>query len=302
MSDSQNLEDRSPPPSHVAWPLQACAACKALLDVSERDPLEKLSCPHCGTEVVVSGQIDHFTIVEMAGRGGMGVVYRAYDPGLDRYVALKLLRKDHSADAKLIAQLETEAAITASINDPNVVRVYATGTDRGRFYLAMELVDKGSLDDLIKLQGRVAEAQILSVGIQIARGLRAAQQHGLIHRDVKPGNILFADAQTAKIVDFGLAIFQEQEATVRGEIWGTPYYVAPEKLDQQPKDFRSDMYSLGGTLFHAPAGRPPFEAENASLVALKHLKNRPVSLQAFAPWVSTPTAHIINRTLAKNPA
>jgi serine/threonine protein kinase len=252
--------------------------------------------------VIVSSQIDHFTIVEVAGRGGMGVVYKAYDPGLDRYVALKLLRKDHSADAKLIAQLETEAAITASINDPNVVRVYATGTDRGRFYLAMELVDKGSLDDLIKLQGRVAEAQVLSVGIQIARGLRAAQQHGLIHRDVKPGNILFADAQTAKIVDFGLAIFQEQEATVRGEIWGTPYYVAPEKLDQQPEDFRSDMYSLGGTLFHALAGRPPFEAENASLVALKHLKNQPVSLQAFAPWVSGPTAHIINRTLAKNPA
>src|SRR4029434_2248260 len=159
----------------------------------------------------------------------------------------------------------------------------------------------GSLDDLIRLQGRVAEVQILQVGIQIASGLKAALQHGLIHRDVKPGNILFADAQTAKIVDFGLAIFMAHEESVRGEIWGTPYYVAPEKLDEEPEDFRSDMYSLGATLFHALAGRPPFEAENASLVALKHLKSQAVSLQAFAPWVSNPTAHIINRTLSKNP-
>src|SRR4029078_11390700 len=176
-----------------------------------------------------------------------------------------------------------------------------TGIDRGRFYIAMELVDKGSLDDLIRLQGRVAEIQTLEVGITIAKGLRAALQHGLIHRDVKPGNILFADAQTARIVDFGLAIFMEHEESARGEILGTPYYLAPEKLDGQPEDFRSDMYSLGATLFHALAGRPPFEAETASLVALKHLKSQPVSLQAFAPWVSNPTAHIINRTLCKDP-
>jgi len=304
LSDSQNI-DLDPngggpvlPPSS---PLQLCPSCEALLDISEKEPLEKIACPQCGTEMLVKGQIAHYVITEVAGRGGMGVVYKAYDPSLDRHVAIKLLRKDQSADAKLIQQLETEAAITASVNDPNVVRVYGSGVDRGRFYLVMELVDKGSLDNLIQLQGRVAEAQVLQVGIQTARGLRAAHQHGLIHRDVKPGNILFADAQTAKIVDFGLAVFQEQEEGVRGEIWGTPYYVAPEKLDQQPEDFRSDMYSLGGTLFHALAGRPPFEAENASLVALKHLKSQQVSLQSFAPWVSNGTAHIINKMLAKNP-
>jgi serine/threonine protein kinase/regulation of enolase protein 1 (concanavalin A-like superfamily) len=260
-----------------------------------------VNCPGCGQPFAVSGQIDNFQIIDIAGKGGMGVVYKAYDAGLDRYVALKLLKRSASNDVQLIQQLETEAAITASVTDSNVVKVFGTGRDRGRFYIAMELVDKGSLDDLIRLQGRVAEAQILEVGIQIASGLRAAFQLGLIHRDVKPGNILFADAHTAKIVDFGLAIFMTQEEGVRGEIWGTPYYVAPEKLDQQPEDFRADMYSLGATLFHALAGRPPFEAENASLVALKHLKSQVVSLQAFAPWVSNPTAHIINRTLSKNP-
>jgi hypothetical protein len=201
----------------------------------------------------------------------------------------------------LIEQLETEAAITASINHPHVREVFSTGTERGRFYLAMELVNRGSLDDLIRIQGRVAEAQVLEVGIQIAQGLRAAQQHGLIHRDVKPGNILFADNHTAKIVDFGLAIFMEDEESVRGEIWGTPYYVAPEKLDNKPEDFRSDIYSLGGTLFHALAGRPPFEAESASMVALKHLKSQPMSLQAYAPHVSGSTAYVINRTLHKDP-
>src|SRR5436190_5365402 len=231
----------------------------------------------------------------------MGLVYEAYDTGLDRRVAIKLLRKDHCNCTELIKQLENEAAITASVNHPNVVKVYCTGSDRGRFFIAMELVGEGSLDDLMRIQGRVAEAQALEVGIHIAQGLRAAFEHGLIHRDVKPGNILFADAHTAKIVDFGLAIFMEQEESVRGEVWGTPYYVAPEKLDGQPEDFRSDIYSLGGTLFHALAGRPPFEAENASMVALKHLKSQPVSLQAFAPWVSNATAHIINRTLHKNP-
>jgi serine/threonine protein kinase/regulation of enolase protein 1 (concanavalin A-like superfamily) len=284
-----------------ASPLQTCPICEALIDISDQEPLAEIACPACGASQKVRGQIDHFDLEEVAGRGGMGVVYRARDTGLDRHVALKLLRKDHSSDEKLIAQLETEAAITASINHPHVVQVFSTGSDCGRFYLAMELVNRGSLDDLLRIQGRVAESQVLDVGIQIAQGLRAAQQHGLIHRDVKPGNILFGDAHTAKIVDFGLAIFMEDEESVRGEIWGTPYYVAPEKLDNQPEDFRSDIYSLGATLFHALAGRPPFEAESATLVALKHLKSQPVSLQAFAPHVSGSTAYIINRTLHKDP-
>ncbi|MGV3531391.1 MAG: protein kinase domain-containing protein, partial [Chthoniobacteraceae bacterium] len=242
----------------------------------------------------------HYELLEEVGRGGMGVVYKALDTSLGRHVALKVLRKDNSENEELMKQLETEAAITASINHPHVVRVFSTGTFEGRFYIAMELVDKGTLDDLIELQGTVAEAQVLDVAIQISQGLRAAYQHGLIHRDVKPGNILFSDSKTAKIVDFGLATI-EQAAVSTGEIWGTPYYVAPEKLDQKPEDFRSDMYSLGATLFHALAGRPPFEAADATLVALKHLKSEAVSLQAFAPHVSGSTAYVINRTLSKDP-
>jgi eukaryotic-like serine/threonine-protein kinase len=281
--------------------LQPCSNCATMLDVGDLEPFAKVHCPICGTAQRVRTQLKNFTLVEVLGAGGMGAVYKALDTNLNRMVALKVVRKEFSADAEYLGKFEREARITASVTHPHVVKVYSFGSDHGLFYIAMELVDKGSLDDLMNLQGRVAEIQAIAVGAQIAQGLQAAHQKGLIHRDVKPGNILFADAQTAKIVDFGLALLAEHEAEERGEVWGTPYYVAPEKLDHQPEDFRSDIYSLGGTLFHAIAGRPPFEADTASMVALKHLKSRPVSLQAFAPDVSSATAYVINRMLLKDP-
>jgi hypothetical protein len=281
--------------------LQPCSNCSTLLDVGELEPFAKVHCPICGTAMRVRTQLKNFTLVEVLGAGGMGAVYKALDTNLNRMVALKVVRKEFSSDAEYLGKFEREARITASVTHPHVVKVYSFGSDHGLFYIAMELVDKGSLDDLMNLQGQVAEVQALGVGVQVAQGLQAANQRGLIHRDVKPGNILFADAQTAKIVDFGLALLAEHEAEERGEVWGTPYYVAPEKLDHQPEDFRSDMYSLGGTLFHAIAGRPPFEADTASMVALKHLKSRAVSLQAFAPDVSSATAYVINRMLHKDP-
>lgn len=249
----------------------------------------------------VRKQFNNFALQQVIGEGGMGTVFEALDVNLLRSVAVKILKREYSADEESIAKLETEARITASISHPHVVKVFSAGRDHGQFYLAMELVGKGTLDQLMSLQGRVAEIQVLDVGIQVADGLRAAVQLGLIHRDVKPGNILFSDAHTAKVVDFGLAVLMEDEAKTRGEVWGTPYYVAPEKLNNEPEDFRSDIYSLGGTLFHALAGRPPFEAESASLVALKHLKSQVVSLQAFAPDVSNETAFVINRMLHKDP-
>ena len=278
-----------------------CPQCGTLLDVSLVEPFTRVGCPSCGESMLVRTQFNHFELLEYIAAGGMGTVYKARDVNLNRILALKLLRKEFSADADYIAKLETEAQITASVSHPYVVKVFSFGCDQGVYYIAMELVDKGSLDDLMTLQGRIAEAQVLEIGLQVAQGLRAAYRVGLIHRDVKPGNILFADAHTAKIVDFGLALPLEQAKEGEEDIWGTPYYVAPEKLNHEPEDFRSDIYSLGGTLFHALAGRPPFEAENASLVALKHLKSQAVSLQAFAPDVSSPTSYVINRTLARNP-
>ena len=281
--------------------LDPCPNCTTLIDVTAMEPFSEIHCPICGTKMRVRKQFNNFSLQKIIGEGGMGTVFEAMDLNLLRLVAVKILKKEYSADEASITQLETEARITASISHPHVVKVFSAGRDHGQFYLAMELVGRGTLDQLMNLQGRIAEIQVIDVGIQIADGLRAAAQIGLIHRDVKPGNILFSDAHTAKVVDFGLAILMEDEAKTRGEIWGTPYYVAPEKLNNEPEDFRSDIYSLGGTLFHALSGRPPFEAASASLVALKHLKSQAVSLQAFAPDVSNETAYVINRMLNKDP-
>ena len=281
--------------------IDSCPACGGQIDVTGELPFAQIYCPHCGEAMRARRMFNHFELVELIGEGGMGSVFKAYDHTLGRMVALKVLRREMSGNEDERGKLEQEARVTASVNHPHVVRVYSFGEADGQFYIAMELVEKGSLDDLMGIQTRVSEAQVLEIGAQVAQGLEAASEKGLIHRDVKPGNILFADAHTAKIVDFGLARVLEEEAEARGEIWGTPYYIAPERLNYEPEDFRSDIYSLGGTLFHAIAGRPPFEAESASLVALKQIKSQPVSLEAFAPDVAPETAYVINRMLEKNP-
>jgi hypothetical protein len=271
------------------------------MDVTAQEPFAKVHCPSCGQKLRARKQFNHYRLLELIGQGGMGNVFKATDSNLNRMVALKVLKKELASKPEEIEKLAEESRITASITHPHVVKVFSFGEDHGQFYMAMELVERGSLDELLSLQRRVPEAQVLEVGIQIAEGLEAALEHGLIHRDIKPGNILFADAHTAKLVDFGLAIVADEAAAATGEIWGTPYYIAPEKLDNQPEDFRSDIYSLGGTLFHALAGRPPYEADTASMVALKQLKSQPVSLQSFAPDVSSETSYVINRMIAKAP-
>ncbi len=282
--------------------IQECPTCGALIDVAGEEPFALMHCPTCGGAMRVRRQFDHFELQEQLGSGGMGTVYRALDQNLGRQVALKLLQKEHATNPEFIAQFAKEAAITASINHPHVVKVYSTGVDHGLVYIAMELVDKGSLDDLLALEERVPEVQVLTTGIQIAQGLNAALQRGLIHRDVKPGNILFANAHTAKIVDFGLAVLMEHAGTVMGEVWGTPAYVAPEKLDDKPEDLRSDIYSLGATLFHALAGVPPCEVETNQMSALLVVKRQEPSLRAVAKDVSAATAFAIDRTLKFEPA
>src|SRR5881398_1119318 len=277
---------------------QTCPACATSIDTGDAEPLARVECPNCGEKVRAERMFDHFVIVETVGVGGMGTVYKARDTLLDRFVALKLLRKDLEGGLDETAQLQQEARMAASVNHPNIVQVFSSGTDHGQFYLVMELVERGSLDDFIEQHARLPEVQVLEAGIQTAKGLRAAYAKGLIHRDVKPANILFADEHVAKIGDFGLAGIA---AEARGEIWGTPYYVAPERLNQQPEDFRSDIYSLGATLFHALAGRPPFDRETTSASDLRALKNNPLKLKDVAPDISRPTANAIARMIAPDP-
>jgi tRNA A-37 threonylcarbamoyl transferase component Bud32/predicted RNA-binding Zn-ribbon protein involved in translation (DUF1610 family) len=282
--------------------IQTCPTCGTAIDTSDVEPLVQVVCPKCGAKMRVERMFDHFVLLETLGVGGMGTVYKARDTLLDRLVALKLLRKDLGGEKDHTSRLQQEARVAASLNDPNVMQVFSSGTDHGQFYVVMELVDHGSLDDLIEQRNRLPEEQVLESGIQVARGLRAAFRQGLIHRDVKPGNILFVDEQTAKISDFGLAGAAAQESETRGEIWGTPYYVAPERLNNTSEDFRSDIYSLGATLFHAVAGKAPIEGNTNSAVVLCDLKKRPLDLRMIAPDISAATAEVFQRMIAPDPA
>jgi eukaryotic-like serine/threonine-protein kinase len=278
-----------------------CSQCGTVLEAGGSEPLLRVVCPNCGQKNLLQRTFDHFVPMETLGVGGMGTVYKARDTQLERFVALKLLRKDVSSEADYDAQLQQEARIAASVNHPNVVQIFGLGTDHGQFYVVMELIDYGSLDDLIESQGPVSEHQVLDIGIQIARGLRAAYRKGLIHRDVKPANILFIDEQAAKIGDFGLAAFARQKQQNEIVIWGTPAYVAPERLCNQPEDIRSDIYSLGATLFHAIAGKTPIDSSTSSATELYELKQHPLELRALAPNVSAPTARVLHRMIAPDP-
>jgi serine/threonine protein kinase len=289
------------PPSEPDILSQKCPACGIVVDVTEEEPLARVECPGCGEKFRIERAFDNFELLETLGVGGMGSVYKARDTRLGRFVALKILRKELSAEPAEARRLEQEARATAAVNDPHVVQVFSSGTDHGQFYLVMELVDFGSLDDQMAQHGRLPEAHILETGLQVAKGLKAAHEKGLIHRDIKPGNILFGSEHAAKIGDFGLAVAAEQNAETQNEIWGTPYYVAPERLNNEPEDFRSDIYSLGATLYHAIAGRPPIEGETNSASALRDLKNNPLSLAEAAPGLRRETVRTLDRMVAPDP-
>lgn len=289
-------EDTPPSHSDEILVLERCFACGEVMDMGGMQLFSRVACSACGTEFIARRRISHFKIFEPLAEGGLGTVYRAFDTNLDREVALKVLKLGMDKVAVGGDALELEACAMAGIVHPNIVRIFDFGRCQGVFYLAMEFLGGGSLDDLIQACVAVDESTVLEVGIQIAEGLEAAFQKGLLHRDIKPANILFSEIRTPKLVDFGPG------AQSLGEIWGTPDYIAPEKLDEKPEDFRSDIYSLGSTLFHALAGRPPYQTENVPLAELCRMKGLPVDIRMAAPRVGEETARAINRMMLVDPA
>jgi len=284
-----------------------CHACGVILDLTGQTGFTHVECKHCGALSVVPLQFGDFLLLNTIGIGGMGTVYKAIDLPLNRYLALKILHKKLSTNPAFINSFAHEARAAASVNHPNVAQVYAFGEIDKQHYLSMELCDCGSLDDRITKLGKLPEADVLSTGQQIASALLAAWRRGLLHRDVKPGNILFNEDGVPKIVDFGLARGHGEDTKATKEqapeqMWGTPYYVAPEKLRGQSEDLRSDIYSLGATLFHALAGRPPFEADTADEMAAKHKMQPALSLPAYAPNLHERTTRAVASMLAQDPA
>ena len=279
-----------------------CARCNNVIDVTGLEPGDGITCPYCGNEFVITRQFGNFLLERQVGAGGMGTVYLGRDVTLNRVVAVKVLKPDLVSDQKFLATFLREAEITASLNHPNIVQVYAFGEHEGIYYMVVEYISGGSLDDKIAKLGRITELEGIEIGIAVARGLECAlQRGGLIHRDIKPGNILFNANNTPKVVDFGLSLSFETTDHFDGEIWGTPYYVAPEKLEREKEDFRSDLYSLGATLFHAISGRPPYEGEDPNAVAMKHLSGNVVSLKAFVPDISDQMAYAVSKAMARYP-
>jgi eukaryotic-like serine/threonine-protein kinase len=272
-----------------------------VIDVTTLEPFSKVTCPHCGEAVRVRRTFDHFSIQRGLGEGGMSRVFDAEDSTLGRHVALKILNRHYSKDSVRMASFEREAQLTAAVTHPNVVKLYSIGRDQGNFYIAMELVGGGSLEQRITEKERLSEREALHVGRCVAEGLRAAYREGLIHRDVKPANILFTEDDTPRIVDFGLALFHERDVDDSGEIWATPYYVAPEKVRDDREDFRSDMFSLGATLYHALTGKPPHKANTNSIQELKVIKSRAVKLEDSGFKFSPRTCELINTMLALKP-
>jgi eukaryotic-like serine/threonine-protein kinase len=279
-----------------------CHSCGAAMNVSAVAPFSNVECPKCGKHTRVKREFGPYTLIRRHAIGGMSMVFVAHDNTLDREVALKILSEEFSRDERRITAFEEEARITASFSHPNVVRVLRTGRAFERFYIAMEFVPGGHFEHHIRERGRIPEAELLPLAIEVAQGLKAAHAAGLIHRDVKPGNILLDAEGHAKLVDFGLALVTLGGKARAKELWATPYYVPPETVEGHEEDFRSDIYALGSTLYHALAGTPPCGEETMATDILREAKRRVVPLSAAAPDISAETCHVIERAMAYEPS
>jgi tRNA A-37 threonylcarbamoyl transferase component Bud32 len=278
-----------------------CHACGAPMDVSMVAPFANVECPHCGKHTRVKREFGPYTLVRRHAVGGMSMVFAARDHTLNREVAVKILSEAYSANEHRIAAFVEEARITASFSHPNVVRVLTTGWAFERFYIAMEFVPGGHFEHQIHERGKIPEAQLLPLAIEVAHGLKAAHAAGLIHRDVKPGNILLDSEGHAKLVDFGLALVTHDGKAKATELWATPYYVPPETVEGTTEDFRSDIYAFGATLYHALAGKPSCDEESMATDVLREAKKRVLPLGLAAPSISRGTSQLVERAMAYHP-
>ena len=212
------------------------------------------------------------------------------------------MRKDLTEDAKVLESFYREARACAALNHTNIIHIYTFDEFEGQLYLVMELADRGSLDHRIEQQGRLSELHVLDIGSKVASALDIALKHNLLHRDIKPGNILFNAEGEPKLVDFGLARSTEADTEYDTAVWGTPYYIAPEKVKREREDFLSDMYSLAGTLYHALTGHVPFEAPTVEEVVAAHIHTPLTPPNQVIPEVTQPTSDALVIAMAKSPA
>ncbi|MCL1910201.1 MAG: protein kinase, partial [Kiritimatiellaeota bacterium] len=272
-----------------------CVKCEAALETVGLPPFCEIQCPACDAVNTVPAQFGKFLLRKRLGEGGMGSVYLARDTALGRDIAIKMLQKSLASDPAALASLQTEAANAAKLNHPNVAQIYSFGNENGAPYVEMEFVPGQSLHKFVEQGVKLDPAFVMRAGFEIAEGLKAAETAGLFHGDIKPENILFDAEMKAKLVDFGIASMKSQGGG--DELWGTPYYIAPEKVQKKKNSARSDIYSLGATLYHAIAGEPPYEGEDAAAVIRARFKGPPRPLEELRPDIEPEVSRIIGRMM-----
>ena len=250
-------------------------------------------------------QLGHYDIVAELGRGGMGVVYKGYETSLNRYVAIKVLADSLAHDESVKERFLREARSMAALNDPHIIQIYFIGDDAGQTYFVMEFVDGESLGSLLKHAGKLKPEQAAKIIYQTAQGLATAHDKGVIHRDIKPGNLMITSRGSVKIADFGIALKTQdfsKKLTSTGEFVGTPGYLSPEVCLGKPVDQRSDIFSLGIVLFECLAGRMPFTDESPLGLMLEVVKAEIPDVRSLNADVDPELSRMLGKMIAKEPA
>jgi serine/threonine-protein kinase len=254
--------------------------------------------------VITKGQKinNRYEIIRVIGEGGMANVYLAEDTILNRKVAVKVLRGDLSSDEKFVRRFQREALSASSLNHPNIVEMYDVGEDDGNFYIVMEYIDGKNLKQLLKKRGSLTVNEVIDIMLQLTDGIAHAHDSYIIHRDIKPQNILILDSGLIKITDFGIAMaLNNAQLTQTNSVMGSVHYLPPEQASGKGATIKSDIYSLGILMYELLTGVLPFKGENAVEIALKHMKESIPSIREENPLVPQSIENIILKACAKNP-
>lgn len=245
---------------------------------------------------------DRYQIIKSIGEGGMANVYLAYDTILDRNVAVKVLRGDLASDEKFVRRFQREALSASSLAHPNIVEVYDVGEDNGSYYMVMEYIEGKHLKELIKKRGKLTLSEVIDIMSQICDGLAVAHDSYIIHRDIKPQNIMILDSGLVKITDFGIAMaLNSTQLTQTNSVMGSVHYLPPEQASGKGSTMQSDIYSMGILMYELLTGTLPFRGENAVEIALKQLKEPIPNLKEKLPDLPNSIVNIVKRATAKNP-
>jgi len=246
---------------------------------------------------------ERYELEEVVGHGGMSTVYKAHDSLLERNVALKVLHQQYNEDEDFVERFKREARSVAQLQHPNIVTVIDRGEEAGRQYIVFEFIDGENLKELVVRKGRLDLRDALEVALEVAHGLAFAHDHGLVHRDVKPQNVLLNGDGRAKVTDFGIArsLDVDHSVTQTGTILGTSNYIAPEQASGQPVDAQTDVYSLGIVLYEMLTGELPFPGESFVAVAMKHIQEPSPNVLDVRGDLPLRVAEMIDRALEKDP-